>query len=126
MAMAVKVREEGSLGLGLREIDDQHASLWFEHAADLPHTLLAHLARQMMEHERAQHRVELCVFERERFRDCRLERHLETGLCCLRRRPCDHLGRRIDAKRVAAGADLTLGNYRKTSGSASDIEHRFT
>ena len=37
----------------MREVDDQHAALRFQHASDLTCALLAHLAREVVKHQRA-------------------------------------------------------------------------
>src|SRR5262245_39005649 len=66
MTMAMKVREKTRVPLRMPEINDKQAALGLEHAAHFPSTLLAHLARQVVEHECTQHHVEMNVREWQR------------------------------------------------------------
>ena len=81
--MPVKMREEARLTLRGAKIDDQHAPLWFEDAADLACALLAHLARKVVEHERAQQYIELGGSERQCLGNRVLERYADSCLARL-------------------------------------------
>jgi hypothetical protein len=64
----------------VRKINDQHLAAWFEHAAHLASALLACPARQVMEHQGAEHRVEPRIGERECFCDGILKRDSTPAL----------------------------------------------
>jgi hypothetical protein len=98
VTVPMKVREDTSGLLGLREIHDKEAASRCEHAPYLAGELLAHWPRQMVQHQRAQDHVELRVFERQSLGDGILERHLRSGLPRGRASPRDHLGRRVNAE----------------------------
>ena len=126
VAMAVEVPQEAALVQRLRKIDDKHAASRLEHAADLARALLAHFARQVMEHQRAQHRIEPSVGERQGLGDGVIESHVYSSPCRLPRCSRDHLGRRVDAEDLARRADLALRGKAKASRSAPYIQYRLT
>ena len=109
----------------MREVDHKHAALWFEHAPDLAGALLAHLAREVVKHQRAHDHVKLRLRERQRLGNGGLEGHVDSCLRGLRGCPRDHGGGRVDADHLAGWPNLPLGNNCQRSSSAPDIEHRF-
>src|SRR6266568_7428615 len=58
VTMTVKMSDDASLlRRGGSEIDGQHSAAGLEHSSNLGSALAAELARQMMQHHRAQHHV---------------------------------------------------------------------
>jgi hypothetical protein len=117
---------EEACGLSVCEVDDKHAAIWFEDAPDLTCALLAHLAREVMKHQGAQHHIELRVTERQRLGDRVLETHVDSRPGRLRGCPRDHLGRCVDAQDLTTCANPPLSGNRQTSRSAPHVEDRFT
>src|SRR5262249_58216969 len=100
-------------------------ALRLEHAPDLAHTLLTHLARQVMQHDGAEHRVEPRLRERQRLDDGGLKTHLQPALAA------------FEVARAIIAGDASIPTMwpvfqprvrldRQTSRSASDIEGGFT
>jgi hypothetical protein len=125
VTVTVKVREQARLALRGAKIDDQHASLWFEDAVDLACALLAHFARQVVKHERAQHHVKLRVRERQRLGNRCLQRDVDPRFRRLGGRSRNHLRGRVKAENLPARTYLAFGNNRQRSRAAPDVEHRF-
>jgi hypothetical protein len=102
---------------------EQHDNI--EHATDFAYTLLTQFAGQVVEHQRAQHYVELRIWKGQRFRNSVLEGRIDSCLAGLQGRSCNHLGGRVDAENPPVCANLAFGNNRECSGSASNVEHGF-
>ena len=125
VTMTVKVREKARLPLWVPKVHYKHTPLWFEDAPDLAGALLPRLAREVVEHECAQHHVELRLGKRQGLHNGGLETDIDPRPGCLRRGSCDHGRGRVDAKHLATCADLTFGDNRQGAGSASNVEHEF-
>src|SRR5262245_53351935 len=80
VTMTMKVTEDAALVLGARKVGYQHAPSRFEHTPDFIHTLLTDLPRQVVEHQCAQHCVELGAGKRQRLGDGVLELDVESCL----------------------------------------------
>lgn len=125
VAMAVKMGQETRLALRNSEIDDKHASSSLDHAADFACALLPQFARQVVEHQRAQHDIEVRVGKRQCLGNRVLESHVDSRVGRLRGGPRDHRRRGVDAEDLSVCANLAFGDDRQRSRPAPDIEHRF-
>lgn len=108
----------------MREFDDQHAALRFQHPSDFTCAFLAHFAREVVKHQGAQHHVELRLRERQHLGDGVLEIHVDSGLGGLRIRPRDHRWGRVNAEDITARPHPSFGRNGQTSGSAPYVEDR--
>jgi hypothetical protein len=73
VTVTMKVREKASLVLCACEIDCEHAAISFEDTAHFTRALLTCLPWQVMEHQRAEHQIELRVGKGKYFGGCVLE-----------------------------------------------------
>lgn len=110
VTVAVKMRNQARLALWTPEINDQQASLRFQHTANLTQALLTQLSWQMVEHERAQHHIESGVRKRQRFDDGDLEGHVDSRLGRLGPGTRHHRRRRVDTAHLSAFPNLALGD----------------
>ena len=108
----------------MREVDDQHAAVRFQHASDLTCASLAHFAREVVKHQGAQHHVELRLRERQCLGDGVLEMDVDSDLGGLRTRPRDHRWGCVDAEDLTSCPHPSFGGNRQTSGSAPHVEDR--
>lgn len=125
VTVTMNVREKTGLALRDSEVDGKHATLWLEHAADFACALLAHFARQVVKHERAQHHIKLPVREWQRLGNRCLEREVDPRFRRLGARSRNHLGGWVNANNRPARTYLAFGNNRQRSRAASDVEDRF-
>ena len=81
MTVAVEMRNNAPLLCrGCTEIDGQHSAVGLQHSSYLDCALAAQLARQMMQHYRAQHDVKVGVLERERLGEPIRENNVRVGV----------------------------------------------
>src|SRR6266568_2613075 len=121
--MTVKMSDDASLlRRGGSEIDGQHPAAGLEHSSNLGSALAAELARQMMQHHRAQHHVELSIGERQRLDQRVLEDNIDPSLARLLVGPREHLRRGVNPVHCACGSNPALGRDRKRASSAAHIQ----
>jgi hypothetical protein len=78
----------------------------------------------MMQHQSAQHCVEVFIRKRQPFDNSVGEGHVHASLACLLPCPADHFGRRIDSVHAAEGPGAPFRRNRQRSGAAANIQHR--
>jgi hypothetical protein len=123
VTMTMKMSDDASLlRRGGSEIDGQHPAAGLEHSSNLGSALAAELARQMMQHHRAQHHVELSIGERQRLDQRVLEDNLDPSLARLLVGPREHLRRGVNPVHCVCGSNLALGRDRKRASSAAHIQ----
>lgn len=79
-----------------------------------------------MEHQCAEHDIELPITKRQRLCDSRFKSHVDSGPRRFGRCTGNHRRRCVDADDSAACADHVFRDERHASGSTSHIEDRFT
>jgi hypothetical protein len=79
-----------------------------------------------MQHQRAQHDVELPIRKRQPFDDPLGEGHVHSRFARFAPCPGDHFRRGIDAVHACLGAGVPLRRNRQRAGAAADIQYRLT
>jgi len=111
---------------GRAEVHGYQASARFENAADFREPALLQVIRQMVEHQAAQYHVEERVRVRERLDRRDLEPNLNAGPGRIPPSQADHLGRWVDAERLARSSSDASGNDRESSWATPHVQDPLT
>ena len=121
----MKVRQQRPLFVGhFLEINYQHPSTRFQNSSHFTGTLQARLARQMMEHDTAQHHIELSIGKWESLGQCVSKKDFNPSLFRLLLRSDKHFRGGIDSVDGTGRSDTAFGGNRKRSRTATHIQNR--
>jgi hypothetical protein len=123
VTMAVKMGNNASLRRRRSEVDSQHPAAWLQYPSYLTSALRAQLARQMMQHQRAEHNIEVIVRERQRLHNRVPEVNVHADLAGLLTSPGNHLRRGVDPADPARWPDLPPGCDRKCSCPTAHVQN---
>jgi hypothetical protein len=122
VAVAMEVREH-TTPRRWAEVRDERASARLHNPSHLVCTGDPRGARQMMQHNSAQHDIEAPIRKRKDLDDRLLKSDVECSPSSFSGRARDHLRRRINAVNGTSGSDAPFGGHGKTAGAAPDIQH---